>query len=205
MFAAAARVQLSIVVGMGQDHSENIMHMIAGEKEFLLFRPAEEANLHYEKVRCCTYPVPNPSTALPCPQPIHCPALSPASLDMAFALRFVRTSAQAAAGRFLLQRFTAWTDSHVPQLWCVVDTNVHARVVQSCIRQRLLEDKTAIGHGILHLFSRQHARHMCVGRALPQKKGCIDECFDLRPNVAVYESRNRNCLWRFAVSSESVM
>ena len=70
------------VTSVHQDHSENIMHMLAGppaaflpgtcvrtsdrpvpvlvrplrparagEKEFLLFRPAEEANLHYESVR----------------------------------------------------------------------------------------------------------------------------------------------------------
>ena len=32
------------------DTSENIMHMIAGRKEFLLFRPDQIKHLHYEKV-----------------------------------------------------------------------------------------------------------------------------------------------------------
>jgi hypothetical protein len=38
------------LTSLHMDTSENIMHMIAGRKEFLLFRPDQIKHLHYEKV-----------------------------------------------------------------------------------------------------------------------------------------------------------
>ena len=38
------------VTSLHMDTSENIMHMVAGEKEFLLFRPNQIEHLHYESV-----------------------------------------------------------------------------------------------------------------------------------------------------------
>eukprot|EP01052_Picozoa_sp_SAG31_P027890 SAG31_NODE_2647_length_5300_cov_5.062103_4_plen_424_part_00 len=38
------------VTSLHYDKSENIMHMVSGEKEFLLFRPNQKEHLHYEDV-----------------------------------------------------------------------------------------------------------------------------------------------------------
>ena len=38
------------VTSLHMDTSENIMHMVAGRKEFLLFRPNQIEHLHYESV-----------------------------------------------------------------------------------------------------------------------------------------------------------
>ena len=38
------------VTSLHMDTSENVMHMIAGSKEFLLFRPNQIKHLHYESV-----------------------------------------------------------------------------------------------------------------------------------------------------------
>ncbi len=38
------------VTSLHMDTSENVMHMVAGSKEFLLFRPNQIKHLHYESV-----------------------------------------------------------------------------------------------------------------------------------------------------------